>query len=227
LMPAGKGKTVAWGKIYRSADISKLTDSDLATVGNLNLGTVCDLRGPDELKNNPDKLPAGINYVNLPAGSEQVRTNTNYAAMNRDSMMRSFYSRTDHLVAKYKPMFDELLSLPADKSLMFHCTAGKDRTGVGAALILSALGVPQNYVVADYAATNVFWTEASKKMLPSLMQNGMDEKTAKSMLAADPAYIGVFLETINQKYGSMEKFLKNELQLDKKKIKALRKAYLI
>ncbi len=56
-------------------------------------------------------------------------------------MMLSFYTKTDHLKAKYKPMFDQLLALSNDKSLMFHCTAGKDRTGMGAALVLAALGV--------------------------------------------------------------------------------------
>lgn len=224
--PTTEGKTVKWGHIYRSADVSKLTDNDLKTLSDLHLATVCDLRGPDELKTNPDKLPAGVQYINLPAGSESTKVNMNYGAMNRDSMMLSFYTKTDHLKAKYKPMFDQLLALPNDKSLMFHCTAGKDRTGMGAALVLSALGVDRNYIVADYAATNVFWKDAREKMLAAMAQRGMDSSALKPMLAADPKYLEYFLNTIDSYYGSMKKFLETEMELTPEKITQLKMHYL-
>jgi protein-tyrosine phosphatase len=224
--PTNENKHVKWGHIYRSADISKMTDNDLKTIGNLHLGTVCDLRGPDELKTNPDRLPDGITYINLPAGSESVKASTNYATMNRDSMMLSFYTRTDHLKAKYQPVFEQLLAIHDGKGLMFHCTAGKDRTGVGAALILSALGVPRVYIVADYAATNVYWKDAREKMMQAMAKTGMPESSLKSMLAANPKYIETFLSTIDSKYSSMDKFLKEELELDATKIAKLKDLYL-
>ncbi len=84
--PGAMGKTVKWGHIYRSADVSKLTDADLKTLESRNIATVCDLRGPDELKNSPDRLIPGAAYLNLPAGSENVRVKANYAAMNHDSL---------------------------------------------------------------------------------------------------------------------------------------------
>ena len=224
--PAANKKHVKWGHIYRSADVSKLTDNDLATLSNLQLTTVCDLRGPDELKTNPDRLPTGINYINLPAGSEKVQSNLNYATMNRDSLMNSFYGATTHLKAKYKPMFEQLLVLPNDKSLMFHCTAGKDRTGMGAALILSALGVDKKYIVADYAATNVFWKDTREKMLQSMAKNDAAMTAMKPMLAANPTYINTFFATIDKQYGSMDKFLEKEMELDKEDIKKLKKLYL-
>jgi protein-tyrosine phosphatase len=224
--PAQNHKHVKWGQIFRSADISKMTDNDLKTVNNLQLGTVCDLRGPDELKTNPDRLPDGITYINLPAGSETTKVNTNYAGINRDSMMLSFYTRTDHLKAKYQPVFEQLLAINNGKGLMFHCTAGKDRTGVGAALILSALGVPKEYVIADYAATNVYWTDARERMKQAMAKSGMAESALKSMLAANPEYIKTFLNTIDTKYGSMDNFLTKELELDADKIAKLKNLYL-
>jgi protein-tyrosine phosphatase len=138
--------------------------------------------------------------------------------------MQAFYSRTDHLKAKYKPMFDELLALPKDKALMFHCTAGKDRTGVGAALILSALKVNNNYIIADYQATNVYWK--SDKMMDSIVKNGMPVANAKAMMAADPSYIITFLKTIDKKYGTMENFLKTEMELNPKKQRVLMRKFL-
>lgn len=223
--PVNDNKHVKWGHIYRSADVSKLTDNDLKTLSDIHLAIVCDLRGPDELKTNPDKLPVGIQYINLPAGSENTKTSMNYAGMNRDSMMLSFYTKTDHLKAKYKPMFDQLLTLSNDKSLMFHCTAGKDRTGMGAALVLSALGVDRNYIIADYAATNVFWKDAREKMLAGMAQRGLDSAALKPMLAADPKYLEYFFNTIDSKYGSMDNFLKVEMELDAEKIAKLKGLY--
>ena len=224
--PTQDQKHVKWGHIYRSADVSRLTENDLKTLSDLHLATVCDLRGPDELKTAPDKLPEGIQYINLPAGSENVKVNMNYATMNRDSMMNATYSKTDYLKAKYKPMFDQLLALPNDKSLMFHCTAGKDRTGMGAALVLLALGIDRKYIIADYAATNIFWKDAREKMLAGMAQRGMDSSILKPMLAANPEYIESFFKTIETKYGSMDVFLKEEMELSPEKLVKLKNLYL-
>ena len=224
--PSQDQKHVKWGHLYRSADVSKLTENDFKTLSDLHLATVCDLRGPDELKTNPDKLPVGIQYINLPAGSENTRVNMNYGKINGDSMIRSGYTKTDHLKAKYKPMFDQLLALPSDKSLMFHCTAGKDRTGMGAALILSALSIDRKYILADYAATNIFWKDAREKMLAGMAQRGMDASALKPMLAADPKYLELFFNTIDSKYGSMDKFLREEMELSAEKITKLKGLYL-
>jgi len=224
--PTQNEKHVKWGHIFRSADVSKLTDNDFKTLLELHLSTVYDLRGPDELKANPDRLPDNIQYVNLPAGSENTKVNTNYGKMNGDSMIREYYIKTEHLKAKYKPIFDQLLALSNDKALMFHCTAGKDRTGMGAALVLSALGVDRKYIIADYAATNIFWKDAREKILSTMAQRGMDTSSIKPMLEANPVYIETFFKTIDAKYGSMDKFLTNEMELNADKIMRLKGLYL-
>lgn len=224
--PGATGKTVKWGHIYRSADVSKLTDADLKILESRNIATVCDLRGPSELATSPDRLPTGVTYVNLPAGSENVQANANYAAMNRDSMMRATYSRTNHLKAKYKPMFDQLLVLDDTKALMFHCTAGKDRTGMGAALVLSALGVDRATILKDYAATDVYWKQGRERVAQMMKQGGSDMTQMAKMLAADPAYLQTFFTTIDTQYGSMDNFLTTEMELTPEKLVMLRTKYL-
>lgn len=228
--PAADGKTVKWGRIYRSADISKLTDADLTTLTDRHIATVCDLRGHDEIKNSPDRLPAGAQWVNLPAGSENTRAMTatlmSAKPVTRDSMMIAFYGRTDHLKAKYKPMFDQLLALNGDKALLFHCTAGKDRTGVGAALILAALGVDRATILKDYAATNVYWQGNREHVMASLRQQGIEESTVKGMLAANPVYLENTFASIDQQYGSMANFLTQIMELTPERLAALRTNYL-
>ncbi|MFM9838979.1 MAG: tyrosine-protein phosphatase [Cyclobacteriaceae bacterium] len=225
------GKQVKWGKIYRSADVSKLTDADLELLSQLNIKMVCDLRGEKEAELAPDKIIPGSERILLPAGSENVGSANSYmkymtTQQRADSMMRSFYTRTDHLKAKYKPMFDQLLVLETDKALMFHCTAGKDRTGVGAALILFALGVDENTILKDYELTNEYRKEGNEQYVKMLTTQGLPEGAARSMMAANPMYLKTTFESIATKFGSVDKFLENELDLTPSKKAQLRSKFL-
>lgn len=225
------GKQVKWGKIYRSADISKLTDEDLKVVSELNIKMVCDLRGEQEVASAPDRLPAGADRILLSAGSENVGGANSYmkymtSPQKADSMMRSFYTRTDHLKAKYKPMFDQLLALENDKALLFHCTAGKDRTGVGAALILFALGVDEQTILNDYELTNEFRKELNEQTVKMMAAQGLPEGAARSMMAADPVYLKTAIVSIAAKFGSIDKFLEAEIGLDNKRKMDLKSKFL-
>jgi len=228
--PTRDGHHVKWGHIYRSADISKLTDKDLQTLQTLHLTTVCDLRGPQEYQSAPDRLPAGVNRIELPAGSENVNTAQLPAqlqkAANRDSVMAATYTKIDHFKAKYKPMFDQLLTMDTTQSLLFHCTAGKDRTGIGAALVLSALGVDQATILKDYAATDVYWQPGREQIVQRMKQGGLSEEAIKAMLAANPAYLTATFKTINDQYGSMDTFLAQQMELTPDKLATLRAKYL-
>ena len=229
--PTKDGKQVKWGKIYRSADISKLTDADLEVFSALNIKMVCDLRGDKEVELAPDRLPAGTERIHLPAGSENVGGASSFTKYMKspesaDSLLKSFYQRTDHLGKKYKPMFDQLLVLKPDHALMFHCSAGKDRTGVGAALILYALGVEEESIYEDYEATNEFRKEFNGEYIKKLTEQGLSESAAKSMMAAKPEYLKAAFDAITEKYGSVDKFLEKEMGLTADKRSALQAKFL-
>ena len=216
--PTQDGHHVKWGHIYRSADVSKLTDADLKTVENHNIAVVCDFRGPQEYQQSPDRLPAGVTRIELPAGSENVDNRAMFAQMqkpgvNLDSLMGAYYTKIDYFGAKYKPMFDQLLTLDDSKALMFHCMAGKDRTGIGAALILSALGVDRATILKDYTATDVYWKPAREQMMAQMQKMGLSEEMVKPMLATNPMYLQNTFDTIDKQYGSMDKFLTQEMGL--------------
>lgn len=229
--PTQSGKKVKQGKIYRSADISKLTDQDLKKLEALHLAVDCDLRGPAEVKAAPDRIPTGVRYINLPAGSENTGTMNNSFSMmkntvNGDSLIKSFYDKTEHFRAKYKPMFDSLLTLKDNESLLFHCTAGKDRTGMAAMLILSALGVDEKTIVADYTATNYYRAQSNEQYIGGMVQNGIKPEVAKAMMAANASYIQVTFDTLKKQYGSVEQFLVKEIELTPEKMNKLKAKFL-
>jgi protein-tyrosine phosphatase len=226
-----EGRQVKWGKIYRSADICKLTDTDLAALAQLNIRMICDLRGEQEAETAPDKMISGADRILLSAGSENVGAPGSFmkymtSPQRADSMLRGFYSRTDHLKAKYKPMFDQLLTLETDKALLFHCTAGKDRTGVGAALILYALGVGEATILEDYEATNEYRKESNEAFIKAMVAQGIPESAARSMMAANPAYLKTAIDSINKQYGSLDNFLESEMGLTARERGILRRKFL-
>ncbi|MFL9481145.1 tyrosine-protein phosphatase [Chitinophagaceae bacterium LWZ2-11] len=221
------GKQVRWDKVFRSAEISHLSDQDLQLLAEKHINAVVDFRGDDEVSKAKDRLPANTDYIQLPAGSEQ--TGNMMQAMqgltSGDSLMIAFYSRTDHLSAKYKPFFQKLLQLPDTSALMFHCTAGKDRTGIGAAFFLYALGVPEATIMNDYLASNVYRKDVNEKMVGMMVQMKINEQTAKDMASVKSAYLQATFNAINNQYGSMDNFLQKELGIGNNEKKILRAKY--
>jgi len=226
------GHYVKWGKVYRSADISKLTDADLAELKKRKITYDVDLRGQQESSQAPDRLNSNTNYSLCPAGSDSLNNRMKYIASLKgkeagDSVMNIFYSNTTYLADRYKPFFNKLLSLPADQSLLFHCTAGKDRTGIGAALLLYSLGVPYSTIVADYTATNYYRMNENKKA-EDAMVNAMhiDKDVATEMMQAKQEYLDATFSAINRQFGSVDNFLRVQIDLDDQKVKQLKAEFL-
>ncbi len=226
------GRHVKWGKIYRSATLDKLTSEDLKKIQNLSVNYVADFRGPYEVKQAPDKLPQGLTRVSLPAGSENIGDSNYMKSIMKnmalgDSFIVGFYSNTTSFKNRYKPVFEELLQLNKDSALLFHCTAGKDRTGIAAALILYALGVSKDTIMQDYLATNYYRSAENERAIAGMVKNyGLNETVATSMMAAKANYLDATFKSIIRQYGSVDNFLATEMGMDKKKIKKLRQLYL-
>ena len=226
------GRQVKWGKIFRSADISKLTGKDLEILLELNLKLVCDLRGQKEDEAAPDRIPAGVDRILLPAGSENIVPGAagymKYLKNENttDSLIMSLYTNIGCFGNKFKPVFDRLLSLEKDKSLMVHCTAGKDRTGICSALILYALGVDEPAIYADYEATNLYRKEENEKNIHAMAGVGIPESAARKLMAADPDYLKLTFDSIESEYQTVDNFLKKVMELDAKKKEELKRKFL-
>ncbi|WP_316804253.1 tyrosine-protein phosphatase [Pedobacter nototheniae] len=222
-----QGTHVKWGKIYRSGEISKLTDADMLLLSRKHIGFVVDFRGNDEVSKAKDRLPDGAGYLQLPAGSENLGNwMTQLPKLNSaDSLMESFYSQTSHLKAKYKPFFQSLLKQPDSSALLFHCTAGKDRTGIGAALLLYALGVPEETILEDYLLSNEYRKAENEQMVQGMVKMGIKEQVAKDLAGVKQEYLMATYNAILSKYGSLDAFLNTEMDLSDADIQQLRNKY--
>ena len=224
------GHHVKWHVIYRSADISRLTPADLDTLRARHIFYDVDLRGTMESAKAPDRINPGTDYVLCPAGSDSLNAQmgkTMSMTRNGDSMMLAWYTNTAYLTARYQPFFAKLLILPDSDALLFHCTAGKDRTGIGAALLLYALGVPYATIEADYTATNYYRAQDNGRSLQLMVtQYHLNEGVARSMNGARAEYLAATFDAIRRQYGSIDNYLQQQLGLDQQRLALLRQKFL-
>jgi len=226
------GHHVRWAKLYRSADLSKLTDSDLGLLSNLKIAYDIDLRGTQESQKAPDRMVPNMHYQLCPAGSENLDGMMRGIAMLKnpkqaDSLMVAFYANTAPLKGRYQPLFNSLLDLPQEESLLFHCSAGKDRTGMGTALILYALGVPYHTIMEDFLASNYYRKAENEKMMKMMVGTyHLNAEVARSMMGVKKEYLDATFASIKKQYGSVDAFLKNEIGLDDAKMKTLKEKFL-
>ena len=157
--PTAGGGHVRWGRVYRSGALHRLTAVDLATLDRLGLRVVYDLRADEERAYAPSILPDGIRCEFLPVGGTAARTKelTDLFVEGRlgdippDFLLRIY----DAMAEVAAPTFGRLLTKlaePEGTPALFHCTAGKDRTGLTAALLLSVLDVDEAAILDDYEA---------------------------------------------------------------------------
>jgi len=196
----------------------------------LNIRYDFDFRGSFEVASAPDRIPAKTIRISLPAGSENIG-DSNYNKnmgkfMKSDSFLISFYTELAPFKARYKPLFDSLLANDGNSPVLFHCTAGKDRTGIAAALILYALGVNEETIFADYEATNYYRRNENAQAIAGMKKYyQLDDKTATNLMAAKGEYIKACINSIIQHFGSVDNYLSKELNLNEKNKNRLRTLY--
>ena len=221
-------RRISMGRIYRAGDISKLTDADMEEMKRRKIYTVIDFRGEDEAAGAPDRLLPAADYLLLPAGSEK---SADWASFTQgyDSgteVMIAFYSDVSVFRERYRPFFRKLLMLPDTSAVVFHCSAGKDRTGIAAALFLYALDVPMETIMADYAATNYYRRTENENIIDFLADKGYDRKMVTELMEANPLYLETAFQALKKKYGSIDSFIYRELGMNEAAKLRLREKFL-
>jgi protein-tyrosine phosphatase len=222
-------RRIKWERIYRAADISKLTDSDMEELKRRKIYTVIDFRGEKEAENAPDCLLPGTDYLLLPAGSGNTSDMAEFTKGSNSGteVMKAFYSDISAFKEKYRPFFLKLLTLPDTSAIVFHCSAGKDRTGIAVALLLYALEIPMETIFSDYVSTNHYREEDNKRMIDYMVnEQGIDRRMAGEIMTANPQYLEAMFNALKKKYGSIDVFFYNELGIGEDAKLILREKYL-
>lgn len=159
--PTDDGRTTRWGLVYRSGELSQLTNADVSRLEDLGIATVVDLRSAREIdERGPDVVPAGAEHVHLPIDQADRLTDLiteRFDAGDFTDPAPSLLAEVNRaLVTDWLPTYARLVELlaTAPLPLVFHCTHGKDRVGTGAALMLRLLEVDWATIETDYLLSN-------------------------------------------------------------------------
>lgn len=235
------GATVRRGLIFRSGVLTYLTEADHAAIAPLGIRTIVDLRRDDEIVAEPTiwsgpvqnlswQLDESIASSQRGAEWEQVATGPELRAW----LMASYPTMQDWLVRPLRGLFDALLE---DKGpLVFHCAAGKDRTGFCAAIILGLAGVDEDTILADYALTDTAvdlyaFTRRHRAARMGLTDGEhpfekMAPDVRDALMRADPDYLKAALDSVADRHGSIDGYAQAALGLDEAQIAAIRERLL-
>jgi protein-tyrosine phosphatase len=209
------GKRVLFHKLFRSGDLSKLTAADKVVLSGLGIQQLIDLRTDSERASSPDFIPAGASVFDLPLIQDLGGAGNSAAFFAQilsgkikaeDYMMSLYSSINDFEVAEWTQIFNLLEN---GETTLYHCTAGKDRAGMTTALLLSALGVDRETIVADFMASNDYLKqsiEAQVGYLNALYGAGVGD-LLRPVLGVEEKYIQAFFAAVDQQYGSVDQFL--------------------
>lgn len=219
------GRSVAWGRLYRSDALGDLDRGDVAYLERLGLARVVDFRSADERERDPDRLPAGVRAEWRPIMGEgldprelgeRLTSGEVDAAQAEDFLVEANRAFVAEFGEVYGPFLRELAE-PENLPTLFHCTAGKDRAGYAAALVLLAVGVPREMVMEDYLLTNDY-SEAKTRSLLRLIRwvslLRVDPEDVRPLFEARPGYLEAAFAAIDTEYGSTKAYLRDGLGVD-------------
>ena len=233
------GRRVRWRRLYRSGGLSELSDGDLEKLAELGIRTVVDLRGEAEAERQGlDRLPAGASLTSIPIEPGDLSpvlgpgfATGDFSAVPEDLLLqinREYIRDWRHMVGS----FMHVAADPANCPLIFHCTHGKDRTGISAAILLSALGVPWESVMEDYLLSNVQLREHSIARRDAMREvaarqrgippDEVDMGNIYGLFFVRPSFIGAAHEEITTQYGSVEAFIRDGIGWSDSDLRQLR-----
>ncbi|MFF9847559.1 tyrosine-protein phosphatase [Streptomyces litmocidini] len=230
-LPLGDGRAVRPGLVLRSALLDRL-DPDEPAVAGLGIRTVVDFRTATERADRPDRLPPGARLLVADVLADYLAGSGLPPAARLKSLLadpalaeehlgggrvRAAFARTyrtfvagDSARASYRTLLDEL-GAPDAGPLLFHCSAGKDRTGWAATVVLSLLGADEETVRAEYLAVNPAVRLAFAPMIEGFTAQGGDPELALELIGVLPEYLDAALDEVAVRHGTMEKYVREGL----------------
>lgn len=244
-----EGLRVKNGLLFRCGVLSRASDADIAKLTDeLHIRHIIDLRTAFEVGHETDRFVPHCTYVNMPLNDQDNNIWTLILDYEGDSfldkmlrfsfteqaktMTRKLYTGyvTDEFCQlQFAAFLHTLANLPDGNPLLWHCTQGKDRTALTAALLLFALGCDREAVVADFDYSNVPYRKAVEQACQQLRDMGgsrEEEKVAETLIGVTTPYFEDALDLIDREYGSMDNYLRDILVVSDKDIETLKERYL-
>ena len=234
------GRTVRWGSLYRSGNFAHTSQADLVAMSDLALVTLIDFRSSIEKEEEPNFLPdpSGFSVVEIPTlddGNQamvgeimQRIEDSNFEGFDPNSFM---LSANRQLATAFTPQFKQFITevLSAKGApIVWHCSAGKDRTGFAAAILLRILGVSDELVMRDYLMSKEPALAARSYELSLLRLFSGAEAAEKMavMMGVEAAWLQAAFDEIDQQWGSFDLYITNALQLTPSDIEQLKSTLL-
>ena len=238
--PAADGRQVRWGVLYRSGTLAHSSDTDLEGLERLRLTTLIDFRSAVEKAAEPDRLPdpPGLRVVDIPTlddgnkvvGEIMARIETgDFEGLDPDRMMleanRQFAST---FTPQYRSFARTVLAARGEP-VLWHCSAGKDRAGFAAAVLLRILGVPQDIVMQDYMASRRHALEAreTQLLLLRLFKGREAAANVAVLMGVEEAWLEAAFAEIDATWGSFDNYVRAGLGLSDAEVAQLRDALLV
>ncbi|UYW02397.1 tyrosine-protein phosphatase [Flavobacterium agricola] len=235
------GRYVNWGRFYRSDALNGLQDNEFAYINQLGIAKVYDLRSDFEIGNAKDHLPKSVTYEHFPIFADknsgmlqglQQKMNDGILTVQdaEELLVNANQTFANEDADKFNNLLHQIFVQDQHPNL-FHCTAGKDRTGYTAALILAVLGVDKQTILDEYEMTNFYTADKIEAL-----KKGYAEKAATSQVQIEPEAIGALMsvdrkyleaafDIIDAKYGGIDAYIKNQLGFSDQQRQALIEKY--
>ncbi len=238
------GGTVRTHEIYRSTMLAELSDDDLRTFKELGIHVVYDMRTKGERSAAPDRLPAGTEIVGLDVladHSMDLAANLGQLSSNPEALADVLGSeQAETLMAQtyrdfislpsarraYQRFFQGLADPGRGGAALVHCTTGKDRTGWAAASLLLLLGADEQTVRDDYLQTNTDLLPALQPLMDMAAEHGVEPDLLLPILGVREAYLDAALDQMASRYGSIEDYFTDALNLQASDLDALRSRFI-
>jgi protein-tyrosine phosphatase len=244
------GRRVRAGQLYRSGHLGSLADegsTDLsdevaAAFARTGIATVFDLRTVAEVTRSPDQVPPGVQVVHLDVladARESIAAHlqeifadpASAARVFEDGVVDRHYERTyrnlvqlDSARSAYHELFTTMAKL--DHPMLFHCTAGKDRTGWAAASLLRLLGVDEETVIEEYLRSNAPVLEGFAPYLQQFADMGGDPAVLEPAFLVQPSYLHAAFDAVREDHGDIEGYFERALGVDAEARQRLRERLL-
>jgi protein-tyrosine phosphatase len=224
-------KQVKQGQIFRSGHLADLTQRDHAVLRQIGIRLVCDFRSKQEVDQRPNRLPndTAMAYIHMPIVNKLIEPTAAVARIRKgdiswfseDFVIQSYLQKIDDFADVWRAVFT-LLADKENRPLVFHCTAGKDRTGVCAALILLALGVPEETVIQDYLLSNSCIAPFIKKIRQEISELGINPEKLEDFITAPHKAISALIAHLTENFGSASNYLIQKVKLPETQLQKFR-----